>query len=82
MNGCPQIYFLTHNQLILIKKKKKKTKNIVYDNEIKDYHSVNIMTNNEFRNANEFVESENKFVNTKSDYKKLVFMIHLLNILK
>ena len=70
MNGCP-LDLAFNTQSINIDKKKEKTKNIVYPNEIKDYHSANIMTNNELRSANEFVESENKFVTTKSDYSKL-----------
>ena len=69
MNGCPLDLAFNTQSINIDRKKKKKTKNIVYPNEIKDYHSANIMTNNELRSANEFWE--NKFVTTKSDYSKL-----------
>ena len=73
MNGCPlDLAFNTQSEInIETKKKKKKTKNIVYPNEIKDYHSANIITKNELRSANEYMDLENKFVTTKSDYSKL-----------
>ena len=73
MNGCPlELAFNTQSEInVETKKKKKKTKNIVYPNEIKDYHNPNIITNNELRNANEYLEFENNFVNVKNDYSKL-----------
>lgn len=73
MSGCPlELAFNTQSEInIDTRKKKKKTKNIVYPNDIKDFSNSYKMTNNELRSSNEFIEVENNFVNAKSDYSKL-----------